>query len=126
MDARLSVDGTVESLELVLNGAFYLDDNQIYIESGEERNRDFWYFESEGQQCFCAYMEKENNGITIPYYGEGTYGENFILHVPSFLCSSAVETEDSYGGIHLRTIKNILKTYKPAGRSYRIEIYDYE
>lgn len=49
-----------------------------------------------------------------------------IVHVPTFLCTSTDKDEDKYGGRNYNEIKNILNIYKPAGRTFGIELYDYE
>ena len=51
---------------------------------------------------------------------------SFVVYVPSFLCTSTNASEDKYGGQNLTTILNLLNHYKPAGRHFRIEIYEYE
>lgn len=127
VDDRLNITGNVQYLEKALNAAFYLREGQIYIETPEERERRcFMYFKGEGQQV--QKMWPLSTGI--PYYfvqkDESAVPVNFIVKVPTFLCTSADKSEDKYGGRNYKTIKNILSIYKPAGRTFSIELYDYE
>lgn len=120
---RLDITANVQYLEKVLNDEFFLNEREIYIESGDVARRTALYFAHEGQEP--AYV-----GGTAPlvlrHPDDVPAGDSFIIYVPSFLCTSLNADEDKYGGENLRTIINLLNFYKPAGRTYRIEIYDYE
>lgn len=67
-----------------------------------------------------------NPPLYVRAYDDVPKQPSFIVYVPSFLCTSIDAAEDKYGGQNLTTILNLLNHYKPAGRSFRIEIYEYE
>lgn len=120
---RLDMTANVQYLEKVLNDAFFLKGNQIYIESGEELPRTVFYHENESQAPVyvggvSTLMVRQEDDVPVQ--------DTFFIYVPSFLCTSLTATEDKYNGVNLRTILNLVNYYKPAGRTYRIEIYDYE
>lgn len=120
---RLDMTANVQYLEKVLNDAFFLKENQIYIESGEELPRTVFHHVSESQAPVyvggvSTLMVRQEDDVPVQ--------DTFIIYVPSFLCTSLTAAEDKYNGVNLRTILNLVNYYKPAGRTYRIEIYDYE
>lgn len=119
----LDITANVEILEKALNDAFYLTDGQIYIvEPEDERVAFFWERETQPPN----YMYLAPQGVFFKREDEAPLQESFIVWVPSFLCTSEEKERDKYGGVHYQTIIQILSKYKPAGRTYRIEIYDYE
>ena len=127
VDNRLNIAGNVQYLEKALNDAFYLNNHQIYIETPEERERRaFMYFGNELQHVEKMYLKTEG----VPYYfvkkNESSVPVNFIVMVPTFLCTSTNKNEDKYHGRNYKIIASILSIYKPAGRTFSIEIYDYE
>lgn len=123
--ARLDTTANVQYIEKALCDAFFLHDGQIYIETPVERPAPALYFKSEGRPPACLH---EAGGT--PYYvnapGEAFHDAAFIVRVPTFLCTDFDPERDEYGGRHLAAIRTILNVYKPAGRTYRIELYDYE
>lgn len=122
---RLLTTANVASMEKALNDAFYLWDSQIKIESGEAENATYWHWQREGQEA--RYLHPRGGaGLRLKRKGESSYGESFVVWVPTFLCTSEDALEDQYGGKNLREIRTLLSYYKPAGRTYRIELYDYE
>ena len=123
VEQRLERTANVQYLQKVLLDAFFLKENEIYIESGEEQPRTVLYQESEGQAP--AYVGGTATFV-LRQPDEVPVHDTFVIYVPSFLCTSITPAEDQYGGANLRTIVNLLNQYKPAGRTYRIEIYDYE
>lgn len=122
---RLDTTAQTMSIEAALNGAFYLTDGQIRIEADTEEQCDYWHLLSEGVEGETLYM-LGGTGKPLKQKGEKSTSYSFVVYVPSFLCTSMDADEDKYGGENLKKIKTILNTYKPAGRTYRIEIYDYE
>lgn len=124
-DRRLNTTANVMYIEKALNDAFYLKERQIRIESTEAEDTVFWHRREEGQKDFYMYRWAER-GVTLKRRGECSYRESFVVRVPTFLCTSENTEEDKYGGRNLREIRNLLSYYKPAGRTYRIELYDYE
>ena len=124
-DQRLGTTANVVSMEKALNDAFFLTDGQIMIESGDADDRVFWHMKADGQEPATLWMKTEK-GTVLKKRGEASYKDSFTVWVPTFLCTSTDSTEDRYGGRNLRDIKILLNYYKPAGRTYRIELYDYE
>lgn len=125
-DTVLSTTGTVIKLEKVLNDTFFLRNREIYIQTPNEESRLSMYFEKEDQKATVMHLKKEGEGLTMKRPGESTVKANFMVWIPTFLCTSLEAKEDRYGGQNLRKIKNILNRYKPAGRTFGIELYDYE
>ena len=124
-DRRLGTTANVMYMEKALNDAFYLRERQIRIEDTEAEDTLFWHRREEGQKAFYLYRRTEK-GVALKRRGESSYRESFVVWVPTFLCTSEDADEDKYGGRNLREIRNLLSYYKPAGRTYRIELYDYE
>ena len=125
VDSRLNITANVQYIQKALNDAFYLIDNQIYIETPEDDRTPPFHFQHEGQPPNHFYM----SGGTPFYLGgidDASPKETIVLYIPSFLCTSLDAEEDKYKGKNLQIIYNLLNFYKPAGRSYRIELYDYE
>ena len=132
VENRLNITANMQYLEKALNDAFFLHDRQIYIMTPEEKAEEYvrpFYFTSERQQPHHFYLEEEENvnNFFLYYSNESNSLSNFIVMVPTFLCTSTRAREDDrYEWEYLRMIKNILKTHKPAGRTFGIELYDYE
>lgn len=125
-DNMLNITGNVQYLEKALNDAFYLNNNQIYIDTPAESYNRILYLESEGQTSLTAYMESENKSLLLFSSVESTVKYNFTVHVPTSLCTSLDKNVDIYKGLNYQRIINILNTYKPAGRTFSIELYNYE
>ncbi|MDO5460341.1 MAG: hypothetical protein Q4F44_01705 [Bacteroidales bacterium] len=125
VSSRLNITANVQYIQKALNDAFYLTDNQIYIETPEDERTPSFYFQNEGQPAIYFYMAGSK-----PFYlrspDDVPQSETYIIFIPTFLCTSLDTTEDKYKGENLQIIYNILNNYKPAGRMYCIEIYDYE
>lgn len=125
-DTKLSITGNVQYLEKALNDAFCLTDGQIHIGTPAEERRPAFYLEKEGNPRIFHTME-EGTGYMVLLRGETRQRVNFTVRVPTFLCTSTEsKAADKYGWRHYRVIKNILNIYKPAGRTFGIELYDYE
>lgn len=126
VDNRLNITGNVQYLEKALNDAFFLGDRQIYIETAEEEKGSVFHFEKERQKAKYFYMAGMGAGVTMQNKDESILQLNFIVKVPTFLCTHLDKSEDKYNGKNLAVIKKILDIYKPAGRTFGIELYDYE
>lgn len=109
---KLKTNGQVIYIEKVLNDHFLLTGKEIYLSDIEDRAV-YLYRRSEGQIPLYLYKDMEGDAF-LRYGDEGSYEGNFIVHIPSFL--KDYETE----------IRNLTNFYKPAGRNFKIEIYDYE
>lgn len=125
VSSRLNITANVQYIQKALNDAFYLTDNQIYIETPEAERATVFYYQEEGQAA--NYINtKGGDAFYLRTPDDVSPNETYIVYVPSFLCTSIDAEGDEFHGEHLQTIYNLLNTYKPAGRKYRIEIYDYE
>ena len=125
VSGRLDITAGVQYMEKALNDAFYLENRRIDIETLEADNTMYWYLEAEGQPETYMYG-KGGNAVLLKKNGEVSNKDSFVVRVPSFLCTSLDASEDKYGGKYLREIRALIDYYKPAGRTYCIEIYDYE
>lgn len=126
-DDRLGITGNVQYLEKALNDAFYLKERQIFLSTPMEEKTPSFYFSSELQHPNCMYLLSEDTGFLLMKKGESRVKVNFIINVPTFLCTSVESKEyDRYLWQYLAIIRNIINIYKPAGRTFSIELYDYE
>lgn len=125
ISARLNITCNVQYIQKALNDAFYLTENQIYIETSADVTIAVLYFKEEEKPVTHLYAK---GGVPIYVWGsnEKTNIDTCIVYIPSFLCTSLDTNEDEYGGKNLQLIHNLLNYYKPAGRTCRIVIYDYE
>lgn len=123
VSSRLNITANVQYIQKALNDAFYLTDEQIYIETPEEERMKVFYYKEEQQSANYFNMKGKT-----PFYLRGiddtSLNETFILYIPLFLCTSLNADEDKYKGANMQIIYNTLNYYKPAGRSYRIKLYD--
>lgn len=126
VDNRLDITGNVQYLEKALNDAFFLKNGQIYIETPEEGCSWMFHFEREVQSPQYLYLYGSGDGMPIYRTGESSLKVNFVVMVPTFLCSDLDKNLDVYGGANISIIRKILNIYKPAGRTFSIELYDYE
>ncbi len=121
---RLDITAAVQYIEKALNDAFYLENGQIYIETVDPDGSQYWHLAAEE---LPVYMNEQGGTATLlRQEGEVGYEDNFIVWVPTFLCTSLDPAADKYGGEHLSTIQALLDYYRPAGRTYHIALYDYE
>ena len=125
-DNTLNISGNVLYLQKAMNDAFFLKNDQIYIDTPDEGNKRVLNFRSENQPHISMNKKSEGKAQALWQRHESTVKYNFVVHVPSFLCTSIDMNEDKDRGMNIRIIMNILNKYKPAGRTFSIEIYDYE
>lgn len=127
-DATLGTTGNVASLEAALNGMFYLTDRQIYItEPDWTDERLALYLKKELQTATYMHMAAEGEGTQMIWATEDAPAVNFVVMVPTFLCTSTESrAADKYGWKYLTKIKATIDKYKPAGRTAGIKLYDYE
>lgn len=110
---KLNINGQVIYIEKILNDRFFLKNKEIYITDIVGKVVTLYHRKEEQ---IPTYLRKRGEG-TIKYIqqrGEGNYSGNFTVNIPSFL--AVYETD----------IKNLIEYYKPAGRSYVLNIYEYE
>lgn len=124
VERRINTTAAVQYIEKALNEAFFLKDRQIYIISGSDGGFVFWHLKKEARDGI--YMDFESgDALVMRHDGEGVYDMSFTVYVPTFLCTSLVADDDEFGGENLRKIRNMLDLYKPAGKTYGIQLYDY-
>lgn len=127
VSVKLNTTCNVMYLEKALNDAFFLKGSQIFISTPEEvKDGIFFHLRNEVQPPKPLYRLSEQRPCYLNINGEKTAIVHMIVHVPTFLCTSTDKDEDKYGGRNYNEIKNILNIYKPAGRTFSIELYDYE
>ena len=111
---RLNTTGQTFSLEGALNDKYQLLPGAIYITDSEDR-RLYLYFASERDASLHLHLEEEHQPpFHLGFTHEGRHEPDFTVHIPSFLRSEEEE------------IRRFINLYKPAGRTYKIEYYDYE
>lgn len=121
-EIRLRITASVMHLERAIGEALHLPVGEVYITSPDDERTHIFYFchEAKGKP---RYVRKVGE-VGKPYFvrsGDGaTPQHNFVVHVPRSL------TSEVYAGVYLQRIQEIVNQYKPAGRSYRIDIYDNE
>lgn len=125
-DKNLNISANVISLQRALNEEFFLKHEHIYIDTPNEVDKRVLYFLSENQPSLQMCFSSEREGQYMWKHGETTVKYNFVVYVPTFLCTSLNKDEDKYRGENLNRIMNLLNKYKPAGRTFCIELYDYE
>ena len=75
----------------------------------------FRLFASERDASLHLHLEEEHQPpFHLGFTHEGRHEPDFTVHIPSFLRSEEEE------------IRRFINLYKPAGRTYKIEYYDYE
>lgn len=119
-EQRLSVTCQVAVLQKALNDRFFLRHDEIYIDDITEELPVLYKRAENDYPSVILYKRSEKEYGTEPVYirkrTEGRIGGDFTVYVPSFL------NKTEYMGI----IKNLLDYYRPAGRNYKIVIYEYE
>lgn len=127
-DTTLGTTAQVASLEAALNRLFHLEYGQIYIDTPEWTDRGTaFYLQCEDQATRYVYALSEKKPSYCILQEEDVPEVNFTVMVPTFLCTSTESrTADKYGWRHLSQIKQTINRYKPAGRTYRIMLYEYE
>ena len=111
---RLNTTGQTFSLEGALNEKYHLPRGAIYLTDTEDK-RLYLYFQREGRSPWHLRKAGEVDEMTyLSFANEGKHEPDFIVHVPNFLRTEEAE------------IIRFITRYKPAGRTYKIEYYDYE
>lgn len=110
---KQNINGQVIYIEKSLNDRFFLKKREIFI-SDIEDTITYLHKRTEGQIPLYVYGQAERDKAILKYRDEGSYDGNFTVHIPNFL--KEYETD----------IRNQVNYYKPAGRSFKMEIYEYE
>lgn len=123
--ARLVTTANAQNIERALNAVFHLTDGQIRLEVESGDGAAYWHKQSEGVDGVTLHAAG-GAWLMLRYKDEVSYGERTVVMVPTFLCTDVDAEADKYEGENLREIRTLLRQYMPAGRTYRIEIYDYD
>lgn len=113
-DSNMNINGQVIYIEKVLNDTFFLENKEIYLSDIPDRQLYMYTRYEETQTLFYQRNEDAAQRFYIQQRGEGNMDGNYIVNVPSFLANKVDE------------IERIVEKYKPSGRKYIINIYDYE
>ena len=119
VERRLDTTAQRTSIESYLNGLFFLKNREIRIEEIDNSNKVYVYFAEENQ--IAPFI---NNKFILYELGEVPDKPNFIVHIPTFLCTLLEIEKDKYKGEFLTKIVNALNVYKPAGKRYSINLYE--
>lgn len=113
-NSNMNINGQVIYIEKILNDTFFLKNKEIYLSDIPDRQL-YMYTRNEGTQVlFHQRNEEDMQRLYIQQRGEGNMNGNYIVNVPSFLSDKVDE------------IQRIVEKYKPSGRKYILNIYDYE
>lgn len=113
-ESNMNINGQVIYIEKILNDTFFLENKEIYLSDIPDRQL-YMYARQEGTQAvFSQRSEEDSQRLYVQLRGEGNMDGNYIVNVPSFLTGQMDE------------IRRIVEKYKPSGRKYIINIYDYE
>lgn len=115
---KLTVNGRIIYIEKILNDRFFLTHREIYIDDlTEDETVLFKRSENSYPTVYIGKRsETEIEKVYIRKRSEGRLGGDFTVYVPDFLDKPE----------YMTTIKNLLDYYRPAGRNYKIKIYEYE
>lgn len=111
---KLNVNGQVAYIEKMLNDEFELEHQEIYITDSESLRTNVADMYRDPSVTMTIYPENSEEKLYLESGDESVKSEDYIVNVPSFLAD------------HLETIKTIVEYNKPAGRTYKINLYDYE
>lgn len=108
---RMALNGQVIYIEKALNDYFLLQNPDIYISDISSFQRTFYVPQDEN----TAHIY-DRDSLKVTYLSNGSENAQlkFIVNVPSYLAD------------RIQDIRNIIDYNKPAGRTYTINIYDYE
>lgn len=113
-ESNMNINGQVIYIEKILNDTFFLENKEIYLSDIPDRQLYVYTRNEMSQVIFHQRSEVDTQRLYIQQRGEGNLNGNYIVNVPSFLSDKSDE------------IQRIVEKYKPSGRKYILNIYDYE
>lgn len=113
-ESNMNINGQVIYIEKILNDTFFLENKEIYLSDISDRQLYVYTRNEMSQVIFHQRSEVDTQRLYIQQRGEGNLNGNYIVNVPSFLSDKSDE------------IQRIVEKYKPSGRKYILNIYDYE
>lgn len=111
---KLNVNGQVAYIEKMLNNEFELEHQEIYITDSESLRLNLSDLYSDASVTMTVYPDNSEDVLYLESGNESVKSEDYIVNVPSFL-------EDQ-----IERIRTLVEYNKPAGRTYKINLYDYE
>lgn len=115
-ESNMNINGQVIYIEKILNDTFFLTNKEIYLSDIPDRQLYLYIRDEAAQALFYQRSESDVRQLYVQQRGEGNMDGNYIVNVPSFLADK--EKVDG--------IRRIVEKYKPSGRKYIINIYEYE
>ena len=111
---KLNVNGQVAYIEKMLNDEFEFENREIYITDSDALKPNVADMYRDPSVTMTIYPESSEEKLYLESGDESIKSEDYIVNVPSFLADK------------LEVIKTIVEYNKPAGRTYKINTYDYE
>lgn len=111
---NMNINGQVIYIEKVLNDTFFLENKEIYLSDIPDSQFYMYTRDERIQATFHQRNEEDMRQLYMCHRNEGNMEGNYIVNVPSFLEGKTDE------------IRRIVEKYKPSGRKYIINIYEYE
>lgn len=111
---KLNVNGQVAYIEKRLCDEFELEYRDIYIEDSNSLRPNVADMYSDPSVTMAVYSKSAEEKLYLESGEESVKSEDYIVNVPSFLADKQ------------EVIKTIVEYNKPAGRTYKINLYDYE
>lgn len=111
---KLNVNGQVIYIEKRLCDEFELEDREIFITDSDSLKPNISVMYSDESITMAVYPQNSADALYLESGEESFKTEDYIVNVPSFLS----EKTD--------VIKTIVEYLKPAGRTCKINLYEYE
>lgn len=111
---KLNVNGQVAYIEKRLCDEFELEYRDIYITDSESLRPNVADMYSDPFVSMAVYPKQSEEKLYLESGIESVKSEDYIVNVPSFLSDK------------IDKIKTIVEYNKPAGRVYKIKLYEYE
>ena len=111
---KLNVNGQVIYIEKRLNDEFELEYPYIYITDSSELRANLADIYADQTLSMAMYPLESDDKLYLESGEESAREEDYIVNVPSFLSDKLSE------------IMTIVEYHRPAGRKFKIKVYDYE
>lgn len=111
---KLNVNGQVIYIEKRLCDEFELEYRDIYITDSDSLKTNIADLYPDASITMAVYSKNSEDRLYIESGETSAKSEDFIVNVPSFLSDK------------IEVIKTIVEYNKPAGRTYKINLYEYE
>ena len=111
---KLNVNGQVIYIEKRLCDEFELEYRDIYITDSVSLKSNIADMYSDASVTMAVYPKNSADKLYLESGEVSAKTEDYIVNVPSFLSDK------------IEVIQNIVEYNKPAGRTYKINLYEYE